>query len=119
MVMRYPYTCEACGAKWEVIKSVRQIDEPEHCAKCQTPGRRYISRTSFYGAAVEDAEYNPAFGCVIKNSAHRKALAKQRGMEEIGNESLDSIHAHFDGEQRRRQERHEKEIDDILDTLAQ
>ena len=46
------------------------------------------------GAKVENAEYNPAFGQVVKNKNHRNELAKQRGLIEIGNEKPSTLHKH-------------------------
>lgn len=76
-----------CGAHWEVVKRVAEIDNPEFCPKCKTHGVRYIAgRQSFYGAEVEDAYYCPALGTVVKNKNHRKKIAKDRGLEEVGND---------------------------------
>ena len=91
--MRYPYKCQCCGNHWEVIKSVKDIDLPESCPGCQNvDGRRYISRTHFYGAAVEDAEYNPGLGCIVKNKKHRAEIAARNNLVEIGNECPTSTH---------------------------
>lgn len=94
--MIYPYRCPSCSNTFDVVKSVKEIDNPETCPKCNQPAERYIARTHFYGAKVEDAEYNPAFGCITKSARHRKQLAKDRGMEEIGNESPERMHKHFE-----------------------
>ena len=97
--MRYPYRCPDCNAEFDVIKSVADIDLVEKCSKCGTEAVRYIAQTHFYGASDWDkAEYNPAFGQVVRNGNHRKELAKRRGMEEIGNESVDNIHKRYDAQ---------------------
>lgn len=117
--MIYPYKCAMCEHKWEVPKFVRHIDMPELCPKCSSQGIRYISRTSFYGAKVEEAEFNHGLGCVTKSADHRKQLAKQRGLEEIGNEPIENIHKHSDNIRAERESRHDAEITDILKhTLA-
>ncbi len=92
--MTYSYGCKDCRKEFDVIKSVRNIDDIECCPGCGSDKtERYISRTSFYGAGGWDsAEYNPAFGKVIRNPQHRAAEAKARGWEEIGNEDPDKIH---------------------------
>ncbi len=93
--MIYPYLCKSCGNDFNVIKSVKDIDNQELC-KCGGEAVRYISRTHFYGAKVEDAEYNPAFGCIVKSAKHRKDLAKRLNVEEVGNEPVEKIHEHYE-----------------------
>jgi putative FmdB family regulatory protein len=95
----YPYACQ-CGHEFEVIKRIAEIDRPEICPKCSSSEvKRYISRTHFYGACDWDkAEYNPGLGKVVRNSQHRKELAKSMGVEEIGNEPVSKIHAKYDVE---------------------
>ena len=90
--MRYPYRCE-CGKEFNVIKSSKIIDRVEKCPHCGhncTKENRFISRTHFYGADDWDkAEYNPAFGKVIRNKKHRDAEAKRLGLEEVGNAEME------------------------------
>lgn len=70
------------------------MEEPEQCPRCQTLGERrflpqhvHLSKTS-----VRHAEFNPAFGKVIKNESHlRDELAKHADttgskMVEVGND---------------------------------
>lgn len=110
--MRYPYRCLKCRHEWDVIKHHSRIDERETCPECGSqPAQRYIASGFFYGEKVEDAEYNPAFGQVVRNKAHRRELAKQRGMVEIGNESPEAIHRHFDQE---RESRAKRRYDDLV-----
>lgn len=86
--MNYCYECE-CGEEFEVVKSVRYIDTPEHCPACDKVATRVMSSSVFFiGAKVEDAEYNPAFGQVVKNKKHRDELAKARGWIEVGNDDV-------------------------------
>lgn len=89
----YPYRCNDCGRHWDVYKSLSAIDDPETCQCGKPDAERYIARTFIFGAKVEDAEYNPALGLITRNARHRADEAKARGMIEIGNEPLDSIHA--------------------------
>ena len=93
--MIYPYICSVCGNEFEVIKSVKDIDEPEFCAVCENPGIRTISPlVSFRGISDWnfEPEYDPAFGTMIKSPAHRRKLAKAKGWEEVGTEPVDKIH---------------------------
>ena len=88
----YPYVCSECGHEFDVYKNLIDIDRGEVCLKCGQEldsSCRVIARNQhFFGAAVEDAEYNPAFGKVIKNKAEARMLAKQHGMIEVGNEDF-------------------------------
>lgn len=101
--MKYPYRCEKCGHDFDVIKSVREIDNPESCKKCGSTAQRYIARGGdFYGANDWDkAEFNPAFGCVVKNRQHKRELLRKfagegKVFEEIGNEPVEKMHSHFE-----------------------
>jgi putative FmdB family regulatory protein len=85
----YPYQCsnDLCGHTFDVVKSLSEIDQPEHCDKCQATAERFIGNTSFYGASDWDkAEFNPGLGCVTRNGKHRREIAKSRGLEELGND---------------------------------
>lgn len=108
--MNYCYECE-CGEEFEVCKSVRQIDDPEHCPHCDRVARRVMSSSVFFiGAKVEDAEYNPGLGQVIRNKKHREEVAKQKGLIEIGNQDVHSMSETF---AKQRQEKRAKAYDDI------
>lgn len=87
---RYPYICTACSHDFDVIKSVRQIDDPEACQKCGSICRRYLVPVNFNGASDWDkAEYNPGLGCIVKNTKHRERIAKERGLIEVGSEDVE------------------------------
>jgi hypothetical protein len=61
------------------------------------------------------AHYSPALGKVVKSNAEARRLAKERGMVEVGNESLEKIHKKYDTE---RQVKAEKGWDDITRSLT-
>lgn len=111
-MMKYPYRCMACNHQFDVIKSVKDIDNVEACEKCGAASQRYIGQTHFYGANDWDkAEFNPAFGCIVKNRVHKRELLRQfagegRPMEEIGNEKVQTVHSHF--EQQREETRKQR-----------
>lgn len=87
----YEYGCKDCGHEFDVVKSFKEYDLPEACQSCQSlKTERYISRSYFYGEKDWDkVEFNPAFGCLVKNKKHREQLAKERNLIEIGNEDFD------------------------------
>lgn len=90
--MIYPHVCPQ-GHSFEVIKSVRDIDNEEHCPECGEIGKRTISvRQSFSNAGDwRGPEYCPALGQVVKSDAHRRKLAKERGLEEVGTENINKV----------------------------
>jgi putative FmdB family regulatory protein len=112
--MIYCYRCQGCRHEFEVIKSVARIDDPEPCPECSSEETgRYLTPCSFFGEKVEDAEYNPALGCIVRDSKHRKQLAKERNLIEIGNESPEKYCRDMD---RDREKRIQSRYDDIMDT---
>lgn len=113
--MIYPYECTSCGHDFEVYKSYKRIDDPEHCPECSQVATRYISRNiGFSGHNDWDtAHYNLALGQVVKSNAEAKRIARERGMEEIGNEPIEKIHKKFDTE---RQRKIDTAYDDICST---
>lgn len=98
--MRYDYSCKNCQNEFEVIKPLRDLDNPETCSSCGSCETvRVVRRFHFYGANDWDkAEFNPAFGCIVRNNLHRKELAKRHGYEEIGNEPVENIHKHYEAQ---------------------
>ena len=90
----YPYACK-CGHKFDVMKSMTDIDQVETCPECKAAcdsSCRYIARTHFFGAKVEDVSWNPGLGKFTRSAKHRAELAKRAGAIEIGNETPDSMH---------------------------
>jgi len=95
----YPYACIDCGHRFEVVKQVAAMNDPESCPKCQTTRtERRIGRVNFSGEKDwNQLDYNPAFGKPLTPVQASKE-AKRRGMIELGNESPDKIHKHFEAQ---------------------
>lgn len=119
----FDFYCSKCDANFADIQPMgamkptplAEIPKIERKAECPTCGnvskdRVYSKNVYFIGASVENAEYNPAFGQVVKNSRHRKELAKEKGLIEIGNEKPENIHKKFDQD---RAEKLKKSWDDV------
>lgn len=103
--MIYPYRCDQ-KHEWEVIKKVAEIDNPENCPECGELGKRYISRTYFYGAADWDnTEFCHGLGQVVKSQKHRERLARERGWEAVGNEDINKINKEYEREAEREKEK--------------
>lgn len=115
--MIYPYRCTSCDHTFEINRTYTEefeIDRnPEKCPKCGDVAHRYIA-SSFVQEDPEEG-YNPAFGTIVKSKKHkRELLAKMKGlgkeMEEIGNEPVDKLHAHYDNERARKMARRWEEV---------
>ena len=94
----YPYYCVSCGRNEDIIKSMRDAAREEICPQCEITMNRIWVAPELSGASVQEAEYNPALGCVTKNKRHRTEIAKRKGLQEIGNDysSADSYGKHMD-----------------------
>lgn len=84
---------------------------PLACPDCKTVGERILScKIEFFGEKIESAEYNPAFGKVVKNKYERAELAKRLNLIEIGNEDPNKFHDNFD---KQRAEKRKKAYEDV------
>jgi len=87
--LRYPYRC-ACGNIWDVVKSVRRIDDPEFCPMCGSDGERFLAPGYFCRAGDwNDPQYNafnPGLGQVVRSRSHKQELCRRMGVEEVGND---------------------------------
>lgn len=92
--MKYSYHCVKCGSDHDIDKDMDFATREEICPDCSITMDRVYKPMMIMKTGVQHAEYNPAFGCVVKNSKHRAELAKQRGMIEVGNESPEAIQKH-------------------------
>lgn len=108
----YDFQCLKCDKPFEVIQSIKAYEGSGSCPTCGNTSRERIfsSKIQFIGASVENAEYNPAFGQVVKNKNHRAELAKQKGLIEIGTEKPSTIHKHFDDARADRRKRSWDEV---------
>jgi putative FmdB family regulatory protein len=104
--MVYEYHCASCDLRFDVIKRAADYDCEERCTRCDAVATRQFvpQRIHLFGTAVESPEYNPGLGCIVNNKQHRKEIAKSKGLIELGSESADNIHKHYD---KAREEKHE------------
>lgn len=106
--MVYPYYCEHCDLEFDVTKSMHESSREERCIHCgKVMTRVYLppvgGRTD--SSKVDYSGYNPAFGQHVKNKRHAQELAKRKGMVEIGNEKVETVHKHFDSERELRRKK--------------
>lgn len=90
----YEFFCKKCKKDFETVESIVEYDGDGKCPKCAKVSRERIfsANIQFLGTAVQNAEYNPAFGQVVKNKQHRDELAKRHGLIEVGNEKTQTMH---------------------------
>lgn len=93
----YEYKCPA-GHRFDVIKRIAELDREEACGDCQQVATRQLVRTHVHASAGDwnRQEFNPGLGCYTKSTKHARDIAKRRGLEEVGTEKPETIHAHFD-----------------------
>lgn len=96
MVMIFDFFCNKCDLGKEVIARIGQCPKDINCDQCGENMQRIYYPPQFIGTSVENAEYNPAFGKVIKNKYERKEMAKRMNLEEVGTTSQDSLHKIYD-----------------------
>jgi putative FmdB family regulatory protein len=117
--MIYEYRCQPCAHAFDVVKPVADMEREERCTRCDAPAVRAFvpSRVFFSGTSVQNAEYNPGLGCVVKDKAHREEIAKRRGLIEIGNDyqSPDSLHKKFD---QTREEKREQAYEQVMKEIV-
>lgn len=95
--MIYLYKCPDCLKEFEVIKSVKDLDNKEFCPDCGFEGFRKMVPVNFNGASFwrqEQGQFNPAFGCEVKSQRHKKDLMKKHNCVEIGTETQESMYRH-------------------------
>lgn len=88
--------------EWDVVKRIAEIDNPEACPECGKEGRRQLQAPMLDRTAAGDwntQTLHPALGCYTRSNKHARQIAKARGLEEVGNESPEKIHKHFETQQ--------------------
>lgn len=89
--MTFEYFCQRCTIITEHWAGIGKAPHTVKCTMCGDEAQRQYSIPQFIGTKVESPEYNPAFGQVVRNSQHRKELAKRRGMIEVGHEPVEKL----------------------------
>jgi putative FmdB family regulatory protein len=110
----YDYLCGKCGSPFEEFRGIKAYDSDAsancpHCSHLCGSGDRDFSRASysFIGTNVQNAEFNPGLGQVVKSAYHKKEILKEKGLVEVGNDfnSGEKMQTHFD---KRKAEEREK-----------
>tara|TARA_R110000796_G_scaffold251188_2_gene382031 strand:+ start:2089 stop:2421 length:333 start_codon:yes stop_codon:yes gene_type:complete len=99
----YPYQCQDCEKEFTSIKRVADIDNKETCPKCgNSKTKRQIALSNPEYSSAGQPYYEPALGCIIKGKGHRSRILKERGLEEIGNTSIDTMHKDLEVQREKR-----------------
>ncbi len=91
----YLYKCKSCGQKFDIIKRVADIDRVEACECGSTETTRLISLSAIDQSSCQQPYYEPALGCIVKSKGHKQRILKQRGLEEVGNTSPETLHKDY------------------------
>lgn len=108
----YDWSCWNCGEKFSKLESIHSYDGRADCPACErtcTSKDRNFSRarTQFIGTKVQDAEYNPGLGRVIKNKRDLDWACKEKNVVEVGNDykSGESMQTGFERDKQRAREK--------------
>lgn len=99
----YEYRCRSCEYEFDVAKSVTKFDRIEVCERCGNEDtERLISMVNLEHSSMQQPYYEPALGCVIKGKGHKNQILKQKGLEEVGTTSPDSMYKELEGQREKR-----------------
>lgn len=106
-MITYGWFCQKCDKEFETMQSIVEYDGKTSCPTCKNEVTERIlsSRVHFIGTKVEDREYNPGLGQVVKNKKHREEIAKRMGLVEVGNDNYAKNHDALDKDRAARHKR--------------
>lgn len=86
-----------------MIKAIKDVDRPEICPACQAASaqRLIAPKIAIHGASDWDkTHFDPALGCVVRGDQHRREIAKERGLQEVGTEPPEKLHSYYENKNR-------------------
>lgn len=87
--MTYEYHCKKCDQYCDIIKGADDFDRSEHCTICGQPMTRVFKPIiHLTNTQVHNPYYSIALGDMVKSPKDERRKAKERGMEEVGNENV-------------------------------
>ncbi len=107
--MIYEYECNSCSFTTDIIKHHSVYDREERCSVCSSTMQQ-IFTIAPKSNRMERAEYNHALGCVVKSNRHKQSILKEKGLVEVGTESLDKMHKFAET---RQEEKFKKSWDEV------
>lgn len=114
MCPTYEWTCS--DHNWDVMVPIANSEDPQSCPTCNKPGRRVITAPHIDRVAAgawNQASYNPALGCWTKSWKHGREIAKARGLEEVGNTPVETLHKEAEKKNRDNRQRRWDEADRV------
>jgi len=81
---------------------------------CRFVGTRGITLPHIDKTAAGDwnnVSYNPGLGQWTKSTRHARQIAKEKGLIEVGNEPVESLHKHYDKQRKDKVEQRWAEAD--------
>lgn len=114
----YSWICDE--HHWTVMTSISTRNDPQDCPKCGKAGTRasYMDAPNIDKTAAgswNQQSYNPGLGCWTNSTKHAEQIAKERGLEPLGNEPVENVHKHFD---QKRKEMHEQRWKDSVNEIT-
>lgn len=95
----WDFRCDSCGTLHASMLFFDKVPETVPCPDCGGTA----SWASFRSNGIHQThtgrkygEFDPQFGCVVEDYAHKKRLLKERGWEELPPESVDAIREEVD-----------------------
>lgn len=94
----WDFACKACGTRYEsypvTAKRVPHSIKCENCGKRATWTSHKGNLINFTASGMNYGKFDPQFGCVVRDYAHRQRLLREKGMVEVsGPERRDDIEA--------------------------
>ena len=74
----YEYKCEDCKEEWEAVHTVDTRKE-EYCVLCGEKANMLLSKTQ---RPIINEYYSENLGAIVTGPKHRKALMRDKGLEE-------------------------------------
>lgn len=106
----YPYLCKMCQREFDVVKPVAEIDTPERCECGGLDTVRLIALSNLEKSSMQQPYFEPALGCEIKGKGHRERILKERGLEEVGTTSPDTMYKNLEGQREKQKAREWAEL---------
>lgn len=108
----HSYTCTVCSQTTEEIFSVSETIpkeyECEHCGEAAIFNFPLFAKTSRRWGDGQ-SYFDRGLGCEVKNSMHREAIMKERGLVPLDKKAIEKQQATLEGELTKARE-HEKTI---------
>jgi len=99
----YEYECRKCGHRFEERRGV----DDRHNVSCQRCGSKTIGIVIGPVSVHTDLEpyYDVQLGCHIKSKQHKRSVAKDMGLTDVGNASVYDVEKEAEKNRKHREEK--------------